>query len=103
MREKWWCKAQETWNESLVFFSWSGYPRWPGIVVKPRPKSELLKGLGDFYKPDAKVFSETTGTSLRALGKISCNIGHIQYSKFSIQYSVFNIEYSIFAIRLHNF
>ena len=31
-------------SDALVFFSWSGYPRWPGIVVKPMPKNEILQG-----------------------------------------------------------
>ena len=40
----------------LVWFSWEGCVRWPGVVVPPRPKSELLSGMGQFYPPKLSVF-----------------------------------------------
>ena len=45
-------QKQETLADKLVLFNWHGYPRWPGIVVPPLPKSEILSGQGFFYKPD---------------------------------------------------
>ena len=57
--EQWWSAAQERLKNELVFFSWAGYPRWPGIVVAPLEKSTLLAGKGHFYPPDKKIFAET--------------------------------------------
>ena len=33
-----------------------GYPRWPGMAVRPRPKKGLLAGRGDFYPPLRAIF-----------------------------------------------
>ena len=46
-------------DNELVLFSWQGYPRWPGIVVKPRPKKDFIAGKGDFYPPERKIFNHT--------------------------------------------
>mmetsp|Transcript_51497 Transcript_51497/g.116786 ORF Transcript_51497/g.116786 Transcript_51497/m.116786 type:complete len:447 (+) Transcript_51497:78-1418(+) len=59
MGEQWWSAAQERLKNELVFFSWAGYPRWPGIVVAPLEKSNLLAGKGHFYPPEKKLFAET--------------------------------------------
>lgn len=59
MAEHWWCKAQERLADKLVLFSCAGMPRWPGIVVPPKPKSELMSGHGMFYPPKEEVFEFT--------------------------------------------
>ena len=66
MGEQWWCKAQENRADELVFFTWSGYPRWPGVVVKPDPKRAILAGQGHFFKPKISVFTECWTEARRA-------------------------------------
>ena len=42
-----WPYHWESWGtpaECIPVHLGSGYPRWPGIVVKPLPKSEILQG-----------------------------------------------------------
>mmetsp|Transcript_43586 Transcript_43586/g.138785 ORF Transcript_43586/g.138785 Transcript_43586/m.138785 type:complete len:341 (-) Transcript_43586:139-1161(-) len=57
MSEQWWCHLQTELSGKLVWFSWEGYPRWPGVVVPPKPRSELLQGKGQFFPPGADVFN----------------------------------------------
>uniref|UniRef100_A0A7S1MBM8 J domain-containing protein n=1 Tax=Alexandrium catenella TaxID=2925 RepID=A0A7S1MBM8_ALECA len=57
MPERWWTAAQERLQNELCFFSWQGYPRWPGIVVPPLEQSKLLAGSGHFYPPSEDTFS----------------------------------------------
>ena len=70
MAKKWWCAAQERRKGELCLFSWQGYPRWPGVVVPPQAKCELLAGNGHFYPPDKKVlFSTELGAALSSTSR----------------------------------
>lgn len=43
----------------LVFFSWEGHPRWPGVVVPPQDRRGLLKGTrGYFYRPEEDILEK---------------------------------------------
>ena len=55
---QWWRKQQQDNAGRLVWFSWEGYPRWPGVVVSPMPSSDLLAGKGRFFRPDRNIFEE---------------------------------------------
>ena len=45
----WAASAQTKRAGELVWPSWAGHPRWPGIAVPPpRPKKELSSGQGEF-------------------------------------------------------
>ena len=59
MADKWWCQKQVDLSGKLVWFSWEGSPRWPGVIVPPKSKSELVNGKGQFYPPDSSVLERT--------------------------------------------
>lgn len=42
-----------------MWFSWEGHPRWPGVVVPPQERDELLNGTrGHFYRPAESILKK---------------------------------------------
>ena len=60
-------RNQEALTDKLVWFNWEGYPRWPGIVVPPKTKNQIVACLGHFYPPHKKIVNATRLGSFRNL------------------------------------
>lgn len=55
-----WTAKQSELAGNLVWFSWEGHPRWPGVVVPPQDRQELLNGTrGHFYRPADTILKTT--------------------------------------------
>eukprot|EP00913_Durusdinium_trenchii_P020807 g19547.t1 len=59
-----WTGKQSELAGELVWFSWEGHPRWPGVVVPPQEnlrgeRDELLNGTrGHFYRPAESILKK---------------------------------------------